>query len=387
VIAAAALAVVLLPVSIASLLLQSQEPLPWRGLAIALFALLHAASFVAARSPRVAFAAASAAMLILVAIPTGDVTPALYPSALAFLLCLGQVAAQCGRRDSLAALGVGLLGSGIVAVLAVGFADPVLRVGALIGFAGANAAAWAFGALERTRRIRVEERAVERAEQAVLAERGRISRDLHDVVAHAVTVMIAQADVARMLLAEDARASERALDVVTRTGREALRGMRGIVSDGAPLRPAPDLAAVRALVDDARSPQVRIGLDERGEPGGLASPGMLALHHVVREALTNAIRHAEPPVRIKVGLGWESGRVVVVVTDDGGARPRDLGLGTGTGLVGLAERVRLAGGELTAGPVGRGDLRAGSGGGWQVRAELPRDAPAGATGPTTGEDR
>ncbi|WP_067243907.1 sensor histidine kinase [Microbacterium resistens] len=379
VIATAAATVVLLPATIVSLVQADGPPLVVVA-AIALFVGLHAASFVAVRHPRPAFVAAALVMLALALLPAdGVVAAALYPSAAAFLLCLGQVAVQCTTRLSLAALGVGVMGAGIVSALATDLPDPLLRLGSFVGLAAVNAAAWAFGALERSRRIRVEDAARMRAEQAVIAERGRISRDLHDVVAHALTVMIAQAEVARTLLREDPPTSERALDIVTRTGREALRGMRGVVADEASRSPAPDLAAVRSLVEDARSPRVDIELDESGVPVALGPGAMLALHHVVREALTNAIRHTRPPVRVTVALRWERSALEAVVEDDGGAGRRDFGLGSGTGLVGLAERVRLAGGVLTAGPSTAGRDRA-----WTVRAVFPYGDGGAARGATEG---
>lgn len=208
VIATAVIAVVLAPATTASLL-QATGPALVHGIAIALFLVLHGASFAAIRAPRTAFVVASAVMLALALLRADEemLTAVLYPSSVVFLLCLGRVAVQCDLRLSLAALGVGILGSGIVAVLATGLTDPLVRIGLFGGLAAANAAAWAFGALQRARRIRIEESARMRTERAVLAERGRISRDLHDVVAHAMTAMIAQAEVAR---ASTVRTSRRA---------------------------------------------------------------------------------------------------------------------------------------------------------------------------------
>ncbi|MFB7249768.1 sensor histidine kinase [Microbacterium sp. NPDC056234] len=375
VITTAVLAAILLPATVAAL----AQPPGLTGLllaaAIALFALLHVLSFVAIRHPLVAFVVASALMLALALIPVGGVnSAAMYPSGIAYLLVLGQVALQCDRRYSTAALAVGIVGAIVVVLTTPGLDNPLWQLGGFIGLSAAIAASWALGVLQRLRRERADEELRTRTQRAVAEERERINRDLHDLVAHATTVMIAQAEVARAFLREDPETSERALGVVVGTGREALRGMRGIVADDAGRTPAPDLDAVRALVETARSPRAVVELDERGAVGVLEPVVVLALHHVVREALTNALRHTEPPVRVAVTLDWRGAALVATVRDDGGAGRRVTELGAGVGLVGLAERVRLAGGSLSA--------RAAADG-WVVRAELPRADSTTATG----EDR
>lgn len=358
------LTAILLPATIAAL----AQPPGLTGLqlatAIALFALLHMLSFVAIRYALASFVVASAIMLALALIPVGGVnSAAMYPSGIAYLLVLGQVALQCDRRYSAAALSVGIVGSVIVVLATPGLDNPLWQLGGFLGLAAAIIATWAFGILQRLRRERADEESRTRTQRAVSEERERINRDLHDLVAHATTVMIAQAEVARAFLREDPDTSERALGVVVDTGREALRGMRGIVADDTGRNPAPDLDAVRALVESARSPRAVVELDERGAAGALEPVVVLALHHVVREALTNALRHTEPPVRVTVTLDWREVELVATVRDDGGAGHRANDLGAGVGLVGLAERVRLAGGVLAVGDEVDG---------WVVRAELPR---------------
>ena len=364
VITAAVLAAILLPATIAAL---AQPPglSGWPlALAVALFAVLHALSFVAIRSPLPAFVVGSAIMLALAMIPVGGVnSAAMYPSGIAYLLALGQVALQCYRRYSTAALAVGIVGSVIVVLTTPGLDNPLWQLGGFLGLSATILVAWALGVLQRLRRERADEELRMRTQRAVSEERERINRDLHDLVAHATTVMIAQAEVARAFLREDPGTSERALGVVVDTGREALRGMRGIVADDADRNPAPDLDAVRALVQSARSPRAVVEYEERGVAETLEPVVVLALHHVVREALTNALRHTEPPVRVMVTLDWTGARLVAIIRDDGGAGRRANDLGAGVGLVGLAERVRLAGGVLASGVDGNG---------WAVKAELPR---------------
>ncbi|WP_243229352.1 sensor histidine kinase [Microbacterium sp. CIAB417] len=372
VITTAVLAAVLLPATVAALAQPPGLTGLLLGTAIALFALLHVLSFVAIRHPLAAFIVASALMLALALIPVGGVnTAVMYPSGIAYLLVLGQVSLQCDRRHSVAALAVGVVGAIVIVLTTPGLENPLWQLGGFIGLAAAVSAAWALGLLQRLRRARAEDELRTRTQRAVSEERERINRDLHDLVAHATTVMIAQAEVARAFLREAPETSERALGVVVDTGREALRGMRVIVADDPGRDPAPDLDAVRALVESARSPRALVDLEESGAVGELEPVVVLALHHVVREALTNALRHTEPPVRVTVVLDWRATTLVATIRDDGGAGRRPNDLGTGVGLIGLAERVRLAGGALSADAEAEG---------WKVRAELPRADDAAPTG-------
>lgn len=359
-------ALVLFPVSLIAAL-QTPEASPVAVVVVAvLFLGLHAASLLASRHPLAAFAAVSAIMLTLALFPLATgITGAIYPSALAFLLCLYQVAVRCPWKYSGAAIAVAVIGSALIAVTAPELMEPIWQLGAFLGLAAASAAAWAFGLLQRVRDQREAEREHERLRSAVAEERARMSADLHDVVAHSLTVMLAQAEVARGFLRERPDVSEQALDVVLDSGRDALRGMRAIVRDDqdAPREPVPDLGALDRLIDTARSPDTRIDLVEEGDRGDLATPVLLALLAVVREGVANGIRHTAAPRALRVHIAWAA-TLTVTIDDDGGAGPSDSGLGTGTGLAGLAERVRVAGGTLASGP---------HEGGWRVRASLPTE--------------
>lgn len=363
--------VILLPASLAVL---AQQP-PADGVTTALLAgaaaLLLAAPLAAARHPLVGFAAATAVMAALALLPAAvAASAALYPSGVGYLLCLGQVASRSARPWIASAWASGLFGAALIAFTIPQFGDGVpaeagLRIGVFGGLAAAVTAATAVGLLLRARRVRAEERTQARVREAIDAERMRINRDLHDVVAHAMTVMLAQADVARAVLRDDPPRADRALHVVTETGRDALRGMRAAVraEPDAATRPAASIADLPALVDAVRSPVCDVVLEEQGARRALTAPASLALHHVVREGLTNAVRHTRHPVRITVRLEWSDADVLAVVADDGGAGPTTVDVGGGSGLVGLEERVRSVGGVLTAGP--------GRGGGWALRARLP----------------
>lgn len=372
-IAAIVALIVLLPVSLAA---AATAPPPLDPMTVGLlwscFVALHAASLVAVRFPVGAFVAASTVMLVLVLAPSArDAAGPLYPSSVAYLLCLGQVAVHRPARLSVPALATGIIGAGAIAVLEpaleAGDSDTdtaLLRFGVFLGLAAAVTAAWAIGLLLRVRAARLEEQTRARVERALADERMRISGELHNVVAHAMTVMIAQSEAARLMMPTRPADSARALEVVARTGRDALRGMRTIVAvDGrAPLAPLPTPEALDELVTAVRSPSCDVVLTESGDRRELSAPVALALHNVVREAITNAVRHTIAPIRIDVSLAWGEPLVVEVV-DDGGAGPAASDLGGGTGLVGLAERVRLAGGAFHAGPrMPRG---------WAVRAQLP----------------
>ena len=152
-------------------------------------------------------------------------------------------------------------------------------------------------------------------------------------------------------------------------GREALRGMRSVVrtDPDAARAPAPMLDDLPALVDAVRSPVCEVALEERGARLPLPVPAVVAVHRVVQEGLTNAVRHARHPVRIDVVLEWADAELRATVTDDGGAGPADAGLGTGAGLIGLAERVESVGGTLIAAPAGPR--------GWALAARIPMIVP------------
>ncbi|HWK76909.1 sensor histidine kinase [Microbacterium sp.] len=366
---AAALTIVLLPSSLLALV---QEPnsvaTPLVVILALLFVALHALSFLALRFPVASFVAASVAMLALAAMPGSDGVPAaVYPSSAAFLLCLAQVVIQRSRLLGLGALGIGVLGAVIITFMPMSVLDPQVRWGMLVGLIALVSVAWAIGMLQQLRRQQADDRDRARVQAAITQERMRINRDLHDVVAHSMTVMIAQAEVARAYVREDPDESARAMSVVVDTGREALRGMRGIVAAGsdAPREPVPDLDVIRADVDAARSAETETTFVEHGRRGQLDPPARIALHHAVREALANAIRHTAPPRRIDVRMRWTAEALVVTVVDDGGSGvASERSPGAGMGLIGMAERVRSAGGMLSAQAADRS--------GWTVRVQLPR---------------
>ncbi len=229
----------------------------------------------------------------------------------------------------------------------------------------------------RQRLIELEARA-ERAEaereanarQAVVDERSRIARELHDVVAHGMSVMVVQAGAARRVLRSDPDRATEALATIEETGRTSLTEMRRLLGvlrgsgDGDTRTPQPRLADIDALVAQAKESGVETALAIIGECGALPAGVELAGYRLVQEALTNVIKHAGR-ASAHVVVTHEVDRLGIEITDDGlgGAAPP--GAAIGHGLIGMRERVEIYGGTFEAGPH--------PGGGYRVRAMLPVD--------------
>jgi signal transduction histidine kinase len=289
------------------------------------------------------------------------------------LVTLGGLAwAAAARRTWSGAAGVAVLLAGLVTAQARG--DPenlpgdVLTV--LVGAVGGALVGWseARGTAAHTR---AERRAVElasAAEHAVHAERVEVARDLHDMLSHAVGVMVMQAGAAEMLLPGRRDRARAALEVVCRTAQETLSELDRLVAvirDGAMGRPLPaggtaqhDTADLRALVRRMRGAGLEVTLTLEDPPVGEAGT---AVYRIVQESLTNALRHASGArVAVTVSCGPSGARVEVV---DDGPGPSD-DFRRGYGLVGIAERVHRLGGQLTTGTGPDGT-------GFRVQARIP----------------
>jgi signal transduction histidine kinase len=217
---------------------------------------------------------------------------------------------------------------------------------------------------ERVRLLESEQE--QRARAATVDERNRIARELHDIVAHSLSVIVVQAEGGRALAARHPERAGEVLGTIAETGREALTETRRILGvlregregTGAEYGPQPGLADIADLV---RRTSDRAELTTFGAPPPLAPAVGLTAYRVVQESLTNVLKHAGPGARARVVLACTADAVEIEVADDGGtATVPD---GQGHGLRGMAERVSLHDGELSAGP--------GPGGGFVVRARIP----------------
>jgi signal transduction histidine kinase len=205
---------------------------------------------------------------------------------------------------------------------------------------------------------------------AAAAERARIARELHDVVAHSLAVIVAQAQAAAAAQRRHPERTTQALQEVITVGRGSLAEMRRLLGavrpgpDGDPaLAPESGIGALPALIDRVRAAGTPVRLEVDGAPGPLPTAVDLSAYRIVQEALTNTLKHAGAGATASVRLAFRPGHVDIEVVDDGAGRPADAPAGHGNGLRGIAERVGLLGGELTVGPVPAG--------GFQVRARLP----------------
>ncbi len=218
----------------------------------------------------------------------------------------------------------------------------------------------------RQRAVRAEHEREEGALAAVVEERARIARELHDVVGHSVSVMTVQASGVRRLLRPEQEREREALLIVERTGREALAEMRRMVGvlrrpEEAPaLAPQPSLEHLDRLVDQAREAGLPVELRVEGDAVDLPAGVDLTAYRLVQEGLTNALKHARA-TRAEVLVSYGDGQIEVIVSDDG--KGVGNGDGGGHGLVGMRERVSVYGGELDAGPQ--------QGGGYRLWAKLP----------------
>jgi signal transduction histidine kinase len=213
---------------------------------------------------------------------------------------------------------------------------------------------------ERARQAELER------ERAVIEERQRIARELHDVIAHSVSVMTVQTGAVRRLLREDQEKEREALETVESTGRQALTEMRrlvGLLREQGTMpefSPQPGMATIDSLLDGVRAAGLPVELEVAGSPQELPPGVDLAAYRVVQEALTNALKYAGP-AQAWVGVSWGDDELELMIANDG--RSDNDGTGGGQGLDGMRERVSLYGGEIASGPR--------EGGGYVVRARLP----------------
>jgi signal transduction histidine kinase len=275
----------------------------------------------------------------------------------AALFAVGSLAAACPPRVSLVGLG------GLLVVASLNFFTTTVEDTTFTMAVGIGA--WALGEAARNRRVAI----AKEAQRALGEEQARIARELHDVIAHSVSMIVVQAAAADDVFDERPDQAREALRSIERAGRDAMRELRHLLSAVRPgvevdsTAPQPGLARVDELAESLRAGGLDVAVAREGDPVELPVGVDLSAYRIVQEALTNTLRHAQA-TRAEVRLSYAPDALELEVTDDGRAAPAN-GAG-GHGLVGMRERAALLGGTLEAGPRPRG--------GYRVHARLPLEA-------------
>ncbi|WP_354182262.1 sensor histidine kinase [Arthrobacter sp. UYP6] len=314
------------------------------------------------------------------------------PADLLALATVFALAAYAPRWASLGGLALALGGGVLFVIRYFGFpyagsssVELAMYAFSLIAFEAVILVAWTFGDLARTRRLAIqalEDRArrleTERQQERDLAaadERTHIAREMHDIVAHSLSVIITQADGARYASAQDPQIAAKTLATIAETGRGSLREMRRLLGvlrgdELASTRPLPSLADVCSLVDAVKRAGVEVTVTETGTMRRQLPAGAeLTAYRVIQEALTNVLKHAGPSARAGVELQWTPRGLEINVHDDGRGAGADSPppappvAGSGQGINGMTERVALYDGRLVAAPA--------VGGGFRVTAFIP----------------
>jgi signal transduction histidine kinase len=317
------------------------------------------------------------AVLAWVLLPAND-----HP-VIAVLVALFTVALRAGLPASLVAMVAALVPAGATVAMNTMEDTTADRVATLVGnsvvytviaFAVWAAGRWGRRNADAAERLQAQAETV--AREAVMLERGRIARELHDIVAHSVTVMVLQAAGAHRVVDTDVGRAKQSLAHIEDVGRQAMGELRRMLTV---LRAnGPDATVgfgagqlgpgdIDQLLDVVRSTGVPARLEVTGEPRRLDPSVGLAVYRTVQEALTNVTKHAGPGATAVVTLSWTPQHLTVQITDDGRGRSGSPGLSTGHGLIGLRERISLLGGHLVTGPTPTG--------GFAVTATLPEDYP------------
>ncbi|MEU2282343.1 sensor histidine kinase [Streptomyces sp. NPDC013178] len=305
----------------------------------------------------------------------------------ALLVIVYTVAATGARWASRLALGIGLCAAPLAQLRWPNDDASVLgNLAQMVFLTIPFALAWVLGDSIRTRRAyfaQLEERAARlekereaQAKVAVAAERARIARELHDVVAHNVSVMVVQADGAAYVLDAAPDQAKKALETISSTGRQALAEMRRLLGvlrtgehqEGGEYVPQPDVEQIEDLVEQCRGSGLPVDFKIEGTPRPLPSGVELTAYRIVQEALTNTRKHGGPNAGASVRLVYFDDGLGLLVEDDGKGAPHELyeeggADGQGHGLIGMRERVGMVGGTLDAGPR--------PGGGFRISALLP----------------
>jgi signal transduction histidine kinase len=324
----------------------------------------------AARWPLAAWRIAAIGLLVTVFVRHGTgFMPWPVTAILALVVILFFAGIGCDRQTT--------VGVGAVTIVAVLLPAVVFGMPAWFGMilAGVTALVLTFGdaiggrrSAEEELRRREEQHRQDLARQAVLEERARIARELHDVVAHHMSVIAMQAEAAPFKIPDLPDAARETFGVVRDAARDALTETRRVVGllradgEGAERAPSPGLDRLDELAAAARNSGLSVATVVVGMPRQLDAGVELSAYRIVQESLSNAARYA-PGSRVHVEIKYGPGALAVTVADDGARAVPDGSQGGGHGLVGMRERVTMLGGTLSAGP--------GAPAGWTVAAELP----------------
>jgi signal transduction histidine kinase len=353
--------------------MNNAQPTPPRGM-LALgyaLALLHTLPLAARRRfPGTVLALCVASGLAVAALGVPEIL------GIAILVAVYSVAAYGDRWVSLAGLAAAELGSAAVQLTHGSFQWPTPITNALV-----IAAAWLLGHFVGVRRAytaRLEQTAelertrAEQARQAVAEERLRLARELHDVVAHSISVIAVQSGVGAHVASTQPEEAAKALAAIEATSRAALTELRRLLGvlrqEDEPqgdLAPVPGLADLDGLLAEVAKAGLAVRLQVEGRPAQLPAGVDLSAYRIVQEALTNVVKHAGS-ARAQVAIRYRDHEVLVEVTDDGRGAAAPTGDGrarVGHGLIGMRERVAVFGGDLEVGPR--------PGGGFRVAARLP----------------
>lgn len=299
---------------------------------------------------------------------------------LAVLIALYTVAVTRPRRDALVAAAVLEVVIVVAAVKSGGsgwWSDSIFLsglVGAALGLGLYAATRRAYLAELQDRALRLEHERDQQGALAAAAERARIAREMHDIVAHHLTVMVALSDGAIAATAADPERGIEVMRTVSATGRRALvdtRRLLGVLRQSGSddpreaLQPVPDLAELDVLLERVRAAGLPTTLEVHGSASDVPAGVQLTVYRLVQEALTNTLKHGGPQARASVRLRYLPGELRVDVDDDGAGASASAPVGVGSGLSGMQERVHAFGGDVRSGP--------GRSGGWRVSARLRLD--------------
>lgn len=312
----------------------------------------------------------------------------LMPGNVGLLVALYAISVYGDVRLSRIALGIGGLGVLMATSRYWANSDWKQQVTMMVALGALVFGVWAFGERRRTRGLYVaqlEERAAQlerdrdrEAKLAVSNERTRIAREIHDVVAHGLSIMIVQADGGLYAADQSPDAAKKALATIGDTGRASLTEMRKMLGllkqderdlDPNQPRPQPGVSSLPELIDNVREAGLNVTYDVTGEPRDLPALLGLTAYRIVQEGLTNTLKHAGPGARTSVTLDFGREMLTVVVTDDGRGAGVAPSADPGHGLVGMRQRASVSGGTVSAGPK--------AGGGYEVIARLPYNLPTG----------